>query len=163
MPPWLPPLICLAAFGGDWRRYEEALYRVFCRDFIGGGLTFGGIPVRLKRHPLSAGKEATFWHLISEGAEEAERIPDMRRCERIGWPKAVIEHAGDPAVLSWENERRHGERRACLWVEEEDYLLVLALRSGYVLPWTAYLVQRDHQKAKLRRELEEFRRRQRQP
>ncbi|MNH30689.1 hypothetical protein D3C79_909980 [compost metagenome] len=41
----------------------------------------------LKRHPVIQGKEATFWHMISEGNDEAERLPDLRRCERIRWPR----------------------------------------------------------------------------
>ena len=105
----------------------------------------------LKRYPLIDGKEATFWHFTSEGAVEADRIPDIRRCERIQWPKAIIENAHDSSVLEWENERR-GERRACLWVPEVDYLVVLAVRKDYALPWTAYLVTQDHQKRKLEKE-----------
>ena len=154
MPVWLPALICLSDFGGDWNRYEEALYEVFCRDFLRARTTFGGMPVRLKRHPVMGGKEATFWHFTSEGQVEAQRLPDLRRCERIAWPKPVIERAGtDPAIKLWENERR-GEKRACLWLEEEDYLVVLAIRESYVLPWTAYLVLEEHRKRKLRKEYE---------
>ena len=118
---------------------------------------FSGLRVGLKRHPIVNGKEATFWHFVSEGKDESNRIPDLRRCERIAWPKPIIERAGsDPAIKVWENERR-GEKRACLWLEEEDYLVVLSLRTTYVLPWTAYLVPQEHAKRKLRREYEEFR------
>lgn len=152
---WLPPLILLSDFGGDWALYEEALYGIFRKDFLETKIYFRGQPLGLKRHPLSGGKEATFWHLTSEGSIEAERIPDLRRCERISWPRPIIEHADDPAVKVWENERNR-ERRACLWVEEEDYLVVLALRKGYVLPWTAYMVREEHRKRKLRREHEAF-------
>jgi len=156
MPDWLPALICLADFGGDWARYQTALYEAFCRDFMQAPITFQGLPVNLKRHPIIEGKEYTFWHLISEGAFEAERVPDLRRCERICWPRPIIEHANDPAVRAWENERK-GERRACLWLSEEDYLVILALRPGYVLPWTAYLVREEHRKRKLLKEYEESR------
>lgn len=149
MTAWLPPKILLSDFGGDWPRYEDALYAVFCRDFKGDKLYFRGQPIGLKRHPLSDGKEATFWHFTSEGSVEAQRTPDLRRCERIGWPRPIIERADDPAVKVWENERK-GERRACLWLEKEDYLVVLAVRTGYVLPWTAYMVVQEHQKRKLR-------------
>lgn len=159
MPPWLPPLICLSDFGGDWRRYEDAVYEAFCRDFVRSQITYGGLPLRLKRHPVVAGKEATFWHFTSEGQVEEQRVPDLRRCERIAWPKPIIEQAGnDAAITVWENERRRGERRACLWLEEEDYLVVLALREGYVLPWTAYLVLEAHGKRKLRKEYEAYKR-----
>jgi hypothetical protein len=155
MPPWLPPLIRLSDFDGNWARYEDALYRIFCRDFQDSTILFQGMPLRLKRHPMAGGKEATFWHFTSEGSVEEERTPDLRRCERIGWPRPIIERADDAAVKMWENERG-GDRRACLWVEEEDYLVILALRNGYVLPWTAYLVRQDHQKRKLQKEYETF-------
>jgi len=154
----LPPLVCLADFGGDWSRYEEALYEIFCRDFKRDLIYFQGQPLRLKRYPISGGKEATFWHLTSEGSVESQRTPDLRRCERIPWLRSIIEQADDPALKVWHNERR-GERRACLWLEEESYIVVLAVRNGYVLPWTAYLVLHEHQKMKLRKEFEKSRRR----
>jgi hypothetical protein len=134
----LPPLVCLADFSGDWSRYEDALYKIFCRDFKRDQICFQGQPLRLKRYPLSGGREATFWHLTSEGAIEVQRTPELRRCERIAWPRSLIEQASDPDIKVWQNERR-GERRCCLWLEEESYLVVLAMRDGYVLPWTAYL------------------------
>jgi hypothetical protein len=155
MPAWLPSLICLHDFHGDWERYEATLYEIFCRDFMKGDLAYGGLPVRLKRHPVLDGKEATFWHLISEGSVERERLPDLRRCERIGWPRALIEQAADPCLKVWENTRK-GEKRVCLWLEAEDYLLILAHRNSYVLPWTAYMVTEGHRKRKLQREYEDF-------
>jgi hypothetical protein len=153
MPVWLPAKVLLSDFGGDWARYEEALYAIFCRDFKGDRMYFRGQPLGLKRHPLLDGKEATFWHFTTEGSIEAQRTPDLRRCERIGWPRAIIERAEDPAVKVWDNDRG-GERRVCLWLEDESYLVVLAVRNGYVLPWTAYLVTREHQKRKLQKEFE---------
>ena len=109
-------------------------------------------------HPLPVidGKEATFWHFISEGDDEAERLPDLRRCERIRWPRPVIEAADSPDVKVW-REARAGETRIHLWVESAEYLVVLAERRGYLLPWTAYPVVRDHSKANLRKRWERYR------
>jgi hypothetical protein len=132
-------------------KYLNAIYSFFAADFLQQAPSFRGEPVRLKRHPVVLGKEATFWHLISEGKTEEERIPDLRRCERIRWPKQIIENAGDPAVKSWENLRK-GEKRICLWLDCDDYLAVLAERRGFFLMWTAYLVTSEHQKRKLRAE-----------
>lgn len=157
MPAWLPPKVLLSDFGGDWAAYEDALYRIFCRDFKQSKICFQGKRLGLKQHPMSGGKEATFWHFISKGDVEAQRMPDLRRCERIGWPRSIIERSNDPAVKVWENDRQ-GEQRACLWLEEEEYLVVLTLRERYALPWTAYLVEIEHRKRKLRKEYEAFRR-----
>ena len=162
MPSWLPGLLRLSDFGGDWSRYQEALYAEFCRDFLGSSLWFGPQSVRLKRLPILDGKEATFWHFISEGKVEHERLPDLRRCERIRWPRAIIERPDDPALKVWRNER-HGDRRVCLWLEAEDYLVVLADRGSFVLPWTAYMVEESHRKRKLQKEFEEYLRRQSAP
>ena len=155
LPDWLPPLILLEDYNGDWATYFENLYRLFLADFIQQTLTFQGRRLSCKRHPLIEGKEATFWHLISEGKVEANRLPDLRRCERIRWPRAIIEHADDPAIKMWENERQ-GETRTLLWLEDQEYLVVLADRQKYVLIWTAYTVIRQHQKEKLRKEYEAY-------
>jgi hypothetical protein len=113
------------------------------------------VRLALKRHPVIQGKEATFWHLISEGKGEEERLPDLRRCERIRWPKPIIEHSDEATIKVWGNERK-GEKRVCLWLEQEEYLVVLAERRGYILLWTAYLVKEKHRKVKLQKEYETY-------
>lgn len=155
MPSWLPALVLFEEFGGDWQRYVDALYAFFKRDFIETRPTYEGKRVGLKRHPLSQGKEATFWHLISEGSVESDRLPDIRRCERIRWPRPIMEHSCESVVKVWKNDRG-GETRICLWLESQEYLLVLAERKDYILPWTAYTVDKPHRKLKLQKEFEEY-------
>ncbi|MDL1974806.1 MAG: hypothetical protein LWX55_08520 [Deltaproteobacteria bacterium] len=55
----------------------------------------------------------------------------------------------------WRNQRR-GEQRICLWFEQESYLVILADRGSYILPWTAYLVEQPHRQRKLQKEYEEY-------
>jgi hypothetical protein len=150
---WLPPLVLLSDFGGDWAAYEAAIYELFCNDFLRQKLAFRGTRVGLKRHPLSLGKEATYWHFISEGDVEAERTPDMRRCERIRWPRATIENCDAQGVKVWETTR-NGQVRIMLWIEDADYVVVLSKREGYVLPWTAFYVEHPHRRKKLQRDFE---------
>jgi hypothetical protein len=100
-------------------------------------------------------KEATFWHMTSEGMNEESRNPDFRRCERIRWPKQVIEHADDPKVKYWVSIKHH-ENRIHIWLEEQDYVVVLADRNGFLLPWTAFLITWDHTRTKLQREYENY-------
>lgn len=148
---WLPALALFEEYGGDWNRYLDALYAFFKRDFIDSRPAYNGVTLALKRHPVIQNKEATFWHIISEGDSEADRVPDMRRCERIRWPRPIIEHSGDTAIKIWANERR-GEKRICLWFEDTEYLVILAERKGYILLWTSYAVEQEHSKKKLRKE-----------
>ena len=154
-PSWLPALEPLGNYNGDWNVYLAAIYAIFKNDFVDDKPVFQGRRLALKRYPITNGKEATFWHFIQKGKVEEDRVPDFRRCERIRWPRPVIEHDSDDSVKIWWN-RRGRERRICLWVESEEYLVVLTDRSTYVLPWTAYLVVRSHQKKKLQREYEEY-------
>ena len=153
-PSWLPPLMPFEDFGGDWPRYLEALYAVFRSNFCGRLPDFQGRPLALKRHPLSQGKEATFWHFIQEGEVEDDRTPDLRRCERIRWPRPVIEaHADSGRVRLWCERRsargRGQEGRWQLALPDFSYLVVLADRGRFLLPWTAYHLERPHERRKL--------------
>ena len=155
-PDWLPPLARLADCGGDPKRYIEEVFALFHRDFIQSQPQFDGCWVRCRRDPMFDGKEAAFWHCVSEGGDEAHRTPDMRRCERIGWIRAVIEHAGEPLVNHWTN-RRGSETRHVLWFREE-FLIVLGERTRrrdgfrYFQLITAYCTTEEHRRRKLRRE-----------
>ena len=96
---------------------------------------------------------------MQEGQIEEDRTPDLRRCERIGWLRAIIDNADDDRVKVWENERtgtKGRERSVLLWLEEEDFLVVLGKRAGYYLLVTAYQTNRDHTRRKLRREYEAY-------
>ena len=150
---WLPPLVLLEDYGGEWNRYVEKVYEYFKQDFVDHKPVFRGRRLGLKRHPLSQGKEATFWHMTSEGNDEANRTPDLRRCERIRWPRPIIELADVKGLKVWASIRNN-EHRIHLWIESEDYLVVLADRGDYLLPWTAFLITRDHTRRKLQKDYE---------
>lgn len=147
---WLPPLITMAEHGGDWDRYLEALYERFTLDFLNGLPKVAGLPMGLKRHPLSQGKEATFWHFISEGKKEEDRIISPRRCERLCWVRPMIDAIGSDQVLAWVEDRP--ERSIIVTVSDFSFKLVIARRDGYFLPYTAYYLEYDRQREKLRRE-----------
>lgn len=153
-PDWLPPLYPLSECDGNWVTYIEAVYSIFHADFMSGdGVLFQGKRIGLKRHPVEADKEATFWHITSCGSVEAERTPDLRRCERIRWLKAVLENIDDPSLKVW-TEIVKTESRVHIWCEDMDYLVVLADRGDYVLLWTAFCIEHRHQRDKYRRRWE---------
>jgi len=154
-PDWLPHLVCLQDYGGEWDPYFEAIYKFFTDDFVKSKPKLGKRDVKLKHGPPEGGKEATFWHITHEGKIENQRTPDLRRCERIRWPRPIIKHADEPVIKVWENKRKT-ETRICIWFEDVEYLVVLASRKGYVLLWTAYPVTWAHTKRKLQKEYEAF-------
>lgn len=159
---WLPELLMLEHAGGDWGVYLEQLHNRFAADFIHSKPAWPGKRVGVKRHPEHGGKSATFWHLISEGAVEEERQPNMRRCERIGWPRPMIDefdeaHPGATACrIVWWKERRGNEQRYLLAPDDFSYVVVVADRGEYVLPWTAFWIEHDHQRTKRERAFKAF-------
>jgi hypothetical protein len=137
----LPALFLLEAFGGHWERYENALYGLYLDDMANAGLTFRGSPIQYQFRPLVSGKGFGFWHLITEGPDEHTRTPDMRRCERIPWiPWMIVNAEKDLGVLWWENQRG-SSTHVVLWLEQEDFVVVLAKRSGYFLLKSAYVLK----------------------
>jgi hypothetical protein len=148
---WLPPLVLFEQYGGNWEDYINVVYSYFKKDFIDSKPLFLDKQVELKRHPLYQDKECTFWHITSEGEVEAERTPDIRRCERIRWPRPIIDNCECQHVRWWRNKRKK-EPRVVIWFYEEDYVVVLAERKSYLLLWTAYFVSKDHTRRKLLKE-----------
>lgn len=151
----LPPLVLLRDFDYNWEEYLEAIYRIFCRDFVASKPYYVGKRFALKRYPMIKEKEATFWHIISEGEVEDERLPDLRRCERISWPRPIIEAIQSKYVRWWCNKRKE-EVRIVIALEDFSYLVVLADRGDYLLLWTAYCVEHEHRRRKLQREFEAY-------
>jgi len=151
---WLPPLLTLKEFGGDPVAFLEAIYQIFRKDFIESRPIFRGQPVGHKRHPLIKNKEATFWHIISEGETEAERLPDLDRWSRIRWPRPIIEGCDAMGLRFWLEKRNGNEIRPHIALEDFSYLVVLAERKGYILFWTAFYLKRSHERENLRRRYE---------
>jgi hypothetical protein len=152
---WLPQLILMEDYNGHWQKFFDVVYQTFCEDFVNDKPTFRGQRLGLKRHPVYDGKSATFWHMISDGAVEVDREPDLRRCERIAWPRPSIENESSDDIKVW-SEKKRGDRRILLWNEEASYLVVLNKRNDYILPWTAYTVEYNHEKQKLNRRWEKY-------
>ena len=150
MPIWLPPIVPYSDFNGDWVAFLEEIYSQFRQDFLDDfnrrSLTFDGGTLRVRRHPLVRGKEASFWHLISTGDIEEDRIPDFDRCERIKWARAIIDNHDDPAIKKFKSERS-SNINICLWLESENYMVVLGQRNGYTILLTAYVVTAHRAKA----------------
>ncbi len=152
---FLPPLVLLNDYENNWHRYFDVIYNFFRQDFVTSKPNFKGKRFALKRNPVINGKEATFWHIISEGGVEGERLPDLRRCERIRWPRPIIEAVRSEHVKCWKNKRKE-EVRVVIALEDFSYVVVLADRGDYVLLWTAYCVEQEHRRQKLRKEYEAF-------
>jgi hypothetical protein len=54
-------------------------------------LSFLGLPISCRYFQPIGDMHRSFWHMITEGGlDDEERIPDLRRCERIAWVPHLI-------------------------------------------------------------------------
>ena len=146
----------LLPFGGDWDTYEDEIYEAFLDSCVRPGVTFRGLRVAAQYRPETRGKGFSFWHTVSEAPSpdnrnENDRIPDLRRCERILWIRWVIDNAGTDRFPWWENERK-GNTHVVIWAREFDFAVVLAKRKGYYVLKTAYAEIKPHRRHTFQRE-----------
>lgn len=152
-PAWPPDLVPLAATGGDWAHYCDRLYGEFHRDFVASRPEFMGKRVGVSRNRIIENKEAAFWHCISSGDIEDERLPDLRRCECIRWPRRLIEAVGTDRVRWW-REKQGRKRRVYVALEDFSYLVVLEEMSTHCVLVTAYPIEQEHARRKLKNRCE---------
>lgn len=152
----------LIPFEGEWSAYEERIYEAFLDSFVRPEIVFRGWPVKAQYRPAFRGKGFSFWHVISEALSpinrnEADRIPDLRRCERITWIAWAIgcASAQRPGFSWWRNQRR-GETRVVIWAEAHDFAVVLAERGGYYVLKTAYYGIKPHRRRSFEAERDAF-------
>lgn len=150
-----PELVFLNDFKGDFKAFFSAVYEVFENDFIRHQPRYQGLKVSVRKYPEMEGLHRTFYHITHEGEDEGNRQPDIRRMERIRYPKFVIEQNQHPEILIWKN-RRGKDERILLYNESENYLVVLTERKEFYLFITAYVVETAHRKRSLLNEYDAY-------
>jgi hypothetical protein len=111
------------------------------------------VPDKTKlRHDAFAGQDHDTWYykMYFDMLKVIFR-PDARY--RIYMDIKDTRGAEKVAKLHVVSVKRH-EDRIHIWLEEEDYVVVLADRGSFLLPWTAFLVTSEHNRKKLRNEYE---------
>lgn len=151
----LPAKLNYADFNRDILAFIEAAYTIFKRDFVTTRPVFEGKPLALKKFPLVAGREYTFYHLTQEGDDEDNRQFSIDRTECIPFPRPMTDNISHPYLKVWSNTR-NGKERVLIYHEQESYLVILEKRDGYALLWTAYPVSREHTYRKLMKEYEAY-------
>ena len=131
------------------------MYAIFEKDFILSQPLYDEKKVSAQKFPEVDGVHRTFYHITHEGEDEGNRQPDLRRMERIRFPRFIIDNNANSEILVWENNRGR-DTRIILYSDLENYVVVLTKRPGYYLFWTAYLVTHQHSKNKLMKEYESY-------
>lgn len=150
-----PDLEYFEDYNGNFKNYFQAVYKIFESGFIKQQPNYEGQIVKVRKYPLVDGIHKTFYHITHEGEDENNRTPDIRRMERIRFPKFVIDNNEHQHILIWKNKRGRDER-IVLFNEEENYIVILTERSDSFLFITAYCIETEHRKRKLMKEYEAY-------
>ncbi len=150
----LPPLVEWDQQASPWKEYIEVVFAIFYDDFIKTQPQFRGGWVRCYQKPIIDGKEGGFWHCVTTfDSGHKARFPDLRRCERIRWPRIIIENVDSEGfqIDYWtkiHSTSRGQKTRHYLWFQEE-YVVILeeTIRAGgstvfYLI--TAYVTDQKH-------------------
>lgn len=157
---WPPVGAALDAFGGDWQKYRAFCYGEYYTQkpvWPADGKRFA-----IKRQPEVDGQCHTFWHIVTEGSDEASRVIVPERCERVGWPRLILDEyaatypARSSARIVWWKTARSGQTRVVIALADFSYVVVIDERADYVLLWTAYPVEYQSRRKKLRAEFEAY-------
>jgi len=140
MPDWLPEIATVNPWTEDT---YEMLYEIFCRDIRDHNLRYIGNDVWIFRE-MEDGKEKIFWHLTTRDVKrkkiprrkrkfylegqtdiETERLPDLRRCERLPWVKPLVEHPSEPEVLAWDYVEGDRTIKTYIWIKDYDFVVIM--------------------------------------
>lgn len=144
---WLPNLI---KFNGNWEEYDNNLYSIFVEKYMSNSPFFLGKPVYPRQHPEYNGKFESYFHITCGHYENIEdRVPDLRRCERIEWPNAMIENCDCKCIVDCENyaiwKKKYKKTfRYSFLLKNEKYLVVIEERPNYFVLITAYPLNYSH-------------------
>lgn len=140
MPDWLPVMACVSPWKQDT---YELLYKIFCRDIRDHDLRYLKNEVWIFLD-MEGGREKIFWHLTTRSLKKVkiprkkkkfypegqthvddDRYPDLRRCERLPWVRALIEKTEKPEVLSWDYEEGDLTIKTYVWLKDFDFAVIM--------------------------------------
>jgi hypothetical protein len=58
--------------------------------------------------------------------------------------RSLIEQEAETEVLVWTESRASNDDRIHIYLPDERYLVVLADRGNYILPWTAFYIEHEN-------------------
>ena len=151
---WLPKIITLEMFKGIWEEYNNELYKIFIRDFIINKLYFKNKKVVVRANPKYKNYEHAFIHLTTTSIPNAkdinDRLPDLKRCERLEWNRKIIENyecknncPTCKKILYYEEYYKNNIRISLLFPDVR-FKVVLEERKDYFLLITGYYINYDY-------------------
>jgi hypothetical protein len=130
----------------------EMLYSIFKRDFKDSQPLYEGRAVWFFPQ-MEDGKEIIFWHMTSEkDGQSGERVPDLRRCERLPWARPMIENSRQPEILGFDYQEADGDTNTYVWLKDDDFVVLMKrYKDGRRRLLTSFYIKYENYRGKLRR------------
>lgn len=149
--------------------YLDRLHREFLRNLVESSVQWApsDSPLTCRRVPEIEGKHGSFWHCISGGkGEEAYRIPESARCQRISWLRPMLEAFNElfpeprgSTILWWISDReKSSQHRYVISLLDFSYVVIIDdhLERNFATLVTTIYIERDKRRKKLEREYHAF-------
>jgi len=104
---------------------------------------------------MEDGKEKVFWHITDKEMHPySDRLPDIRRAERLNWIRPMIENCNENEIQCFDYTESSGQIRAYLWLERYDFIVILGKlpRINYTII-TAFYIDFENKRRELRKKM----------
>lgn len=142
--------------------YHDRAYKVFKDEIIDGNLIFKGKEVKTREFPVVDNKVQSFFHIISEENKKGikVRLYKPERIRRIPYISEMIKNYNEcqncndicSKIKIWVAPYKGKIFRTKIFLEDEDYIIILEERKDYYLLISAYVVDRPDRKKDLLKE-----------
>lgn len=153
----------------EWNKYLKKLYdEIFRPNFIDSHPKFKGLDVIIRKEPLDGEWEHGFLHMTHEDVKHNkedinDRIPDLRRSERISMVRKIIENYNCidemecEKIWYWEEFfSSNGRIRHFLLVPDERFIVILEKAKDVYFVITSFYIKKDWELEKRKRKYERY-------
>lgn len=146
--------------------YHNRAYNIYKKEIVDSILNFKGKKVITREYPIEDGKVQSFFHIISEQNKNGLKIR-LYKNERVKFIPYISEIIKNyykcenciescSKIKVWSAPYKNKIYRTKLYLEDEDYIIILEERKEYYLLISAYVVDRLDRKEDLLKEYNKY-------
>ncbi len=157
------PLLILLSDYSSQGEFLDAILKLFLGDFVTNTTKFRSQKIVLKKRPTNwldgIEYDWTFHHIITKENQNNDNIREFNiaRAERIKFPKLYIDdHQTSLSNYKIWSRTKNNETKYYISDNNYDYLVILSQRKNYIMLLSAFPIETNHYKYKLKKEYEQY-------
>jgi hypothetical protein len=157
------PLLILLLDYPSRGEFLDAILKLFISDFVTNTTKFRSQKIVLKKRPTNwldgIEYDWTFHHIITKENQNNDDIREFSqdRAERIKFPKFYIDnHQSSLSNYKIWSRTKNNETKYYISDTNYDYLVILSQRKNYIMLLSAFPIETNHYKYKLKKEYEQY-------